>query len=232
MIKGKKALAFIPARGNSKGIPGKNLIMLGGKPLIAHTIEAAGACSFFDTVLVSTDSVEIAQTAEKYGAEVPFLRPAELAADTSKTIDAVLYTLKRLAQEGREYDYLVLLQPTSPLRTAADIRGALRLALESGQDVAAVSGVEDSPILVRSCDASGRLTPLLPVNSTMRRQDMPEYYRVNGSIYVNRVCALSEKTSLNDNPMGYRMPRERSVDIDERVDLAVAQYYLEQEGSF
>ncbi|MCH5251800.1 MAG: acylneuraminate cytidylyltransferase family protein [Lachnospiraceae bacterium] len=231
MIKGKKVLAFIPARGNSKGIPGKNLKILSGKPLIAHTIEAAKGCSFFDDIVVSTDSEEIAETARQYGAEVPFLRPEELASDTAKTIDAILYTLERLAKKGREYDYLVLLQPTSPLRRAEDIEGAVSLALESGKDVTAVSEVSDSPILMRSCDEKGNLTPLLSVNSTVRRQDMPKYYRVNGSIYVNEVRRLSAETSLNDNPVGYRMPAGRSVDIDERVDLVVAQYYMEQEES-
>lgn len=222
----ERVLALIPARGGSKGIPGKNTKELAGKPLIAHTIEAARSCSCLDDVLVSTDSEEIAETARKFGAWVPFLRPGELANDTAKTIDAVLYTLRRLAKEGKEYDYVVLLQPTSPLRCGEDIEGAVKLALKTGEDVVAVSEVTDSPILMRTCDDKGKLTPLLSGSSTVRRQDMPKYYRVNGSIYVNRVSALSEETSLNDNPIGYIMPRERSVDIDESVDFAVAEYFL------
>lgn len=226
MQKGNKVLALIPARGGSKGIPGKNTKELAGKPLIAYTIEAARACTCLDDVLVSTDSVEIAETARTYGAWVPFLRPAELASDTAKTMDAVLYTVRRLAEEGRQYEYVVLLQPTSPLRIREDIEGAVQLAQETGKDVVAVSEVHDSPILMRTCDTEGRLTPLLPGNSTVRRQDMPVYYRVNGSIYVNKVSRLSAETSLNDNPAGYIMPQERSVDIDEIVDFTVADYYL------
>jgi len=123
----------------------------------------------------------------------------------------------------------VLLQPTSPLRNASDIEGAVKLAIESGKDVVAVSAVSDHPILVRTCDEEGNLNPLLQQNSTVRRQDMPEYYRVNGSIYVNRLDRLTKETSFNDNPVGYIMPARRSVDIDEPVDFAMAEFYL-QEG--
>lgn len=231
-MKKEQVLALIPARGGSKGIPGKNTKELAGKPLIAYTIEAARGCSCLDDVLVSTDSEAIAETARTYGAWVPFLRPEELASDTSKTMDAVLYTLRRLAKEGKEYDYVVLLQPTSPLRTSRDIEGAFKLALETGEDVVAVSEVADSPILMRTCDDKGNLTSLLSGGSTVRRQDMPKYYRVNGSIYVNRVDSLTEETSLNDNPVGYVMPRECSVDIDEPVDFAVAEYYLRRGDCF
>lgn len=227
-MKKERVLALIPARGGSKGIPGKNIKELAGKPLIAHTIEAARNCSCLDDVLVSTDSKEIAETAKHHGAWVPFLRPEELASDMAKTVDAVLYTLERLAREGKDYDYVVLLQPTSPLRTAEDMKGAVQLARETGKDVVAVSEVYDSPILMRTRDDKGRLTPLLSGSSTVRRQDMPAYYRVNGSIYVNKVSRLSRETSLNDNPVGYVMPKDRSVDIDETVDFTIAEYYLKK----
>lgn len=226
MIKGKKVLALIPARGGSKGIPGKNIKDLAGKPLIAYTIEAARQCAVIDCVMVSTDSREIAEVAKRYGAEVPFLRPDFLAEDTSKTIDAVYYTVDRLSEEVESYDYLVLLQPTSPLRTSEDIERAVALSVENGCDVVSVSEVSDSPILMRKCDKNGNLTHLLDKNSTVRRQDMPVYYRVNGSIYVNEIKRLSAETSFNDNPVGYIMPRERSVDIDEPADFAVAEFYL------
>ena len=224
-----KILALIPARGGSKGIPGKNIKDLAGKPLIAHTIEAAKNCSYISKVVVSTDSQEIADVAKKYGAEIPCLRPAELASDTAKTMDAVLHMIETLKEAGEKYDYLVLLQPTSPLRNASDIEGAVELAMESGKDVVAVSAVSDHPILVRTCDEDGNLTPLLQQNSTVRRQDMPNYYRVNGSIYVNCLDQFGEDTSFNDNPVGYHMPAERSVDIDEPIDFAIAEFYL-QEG--
>lgn len=230
MIKGKKILALIPARGGSKGIPRKNIKDLAGKPLIAYTIEAAKECVDIDYIMVSTDSREIAEVAERYGAEVPFLRPEFLADDTSKTIDAVCYTIGKLAESGRDYDYLVLLQPTSPLRTADDIEKAVRLSIENKCDVVSISEVTDSPILIRECDENGNLTHLLEQSSTVRRQDMPVYYRVNGSIYVNNIKKLSLETSFNDNPLGYIMPRARSVDIDEPVDFSVAEFYLRQDS--
>lgn len=226
----KRVLALIPARGGSKGIPGKNIKKMAGKPLIAYSIEAALGCREIDRVIVSTDSEEIARAAIQYGAEVPFLRPAHLATDTAKTIDAVLYTLDKLRQEGDAYDWLVLLQPTSPLRTTEDISGAIRLALESASDVVAVSEVRDSPILIRRCGSDGMLSPLLEQGSTVRRQDMPMYYRINGSVYVNQICNLNEQTSFNDNPMGYIMPKSRGIDIDEPEDFMMSEYFLTNRG--
>lgn len=164
-----KILAIIPARGGSKGIPGKNIKELNEKPLMAYTIGEALKCLEIDRVVVSTDSKEIAQVAEKYGAEVPFMRPAQLAADTSKTIDAVWDVLDRLEED---YEYVVLLQPTSPLRLAEDITGAIQKAVETGKDVVPVSKVQDPPVLMRQMDENGELTPLLTEGSTVRRQDM------------------------------------------------------------
>lgn len=164
-----KILAIIPARGGSKGIPGKNIKELNGKPLMAYTIEEALKCLEIDRVVVSTDSKEIAQVAEKYGAEVPFMRSAQLAADTSKTIDAVWDVLDRLEED---YEYVVLLQPTSPLRLAEDITGAIQKAVETGKDVVSVSKVQDPPVLMRQMDENGELTSLLTEGSTVRRQDM------------------------------------------------------------
>ena len=218
-----KILAIIPARGGSKEIPGKNIKELNGKPLMAYTIEEALKCPEIDRVVVSTDSKEIAQVAEKSGAEVPFMRPAQLAADTSKTIDAVWDALDRLEED---YEYVVLLQPTSPLRLAEDITGAIQKAVETGKDVVSVSKVQDPPVLMRQMDENGELTPLLTEGSTVRRQDMKPWYRVNGSVYVNKVERLTKTTSFNDNPAGYEIPRERSLDIDEPEDFELASYYL------
>lgn len=216
-------LAVIPARGGSKGIPGKNIKDLNGKPLIAYSIEAALACEKIDRVVVSTDSEEIAVVAKKYGADVPFLRPAVLAGDTSKTIDTVMDVLERL-QEA--YEYVVLLQPTSPLRTAQDITGAIDKATVTGKDVVSVSPVKEHPILMREINTEGELTPLLAEGSTVRRQDMKEVYRVNGAVYVNHVAELTKETSLNDNPVGYVMPIERSIDIDEESDFLLAEHFM------
>ena len=202
--------------GRKQRNPRENIKELNGKPLMAYTIEEALKCPEIDRVVVSTDSKEIAQVAEKYGAEVPFMRPAQLAADTSKTIDAVWDVLDRLEED---YEYVVLLQPTSPSRLAEDITGAIQKAVETGKDVVSVSKVQDPPVLMRQMDENGELTPLLTEGSTVRRQDMKPWYRVN-------VERLTKTTSLNDNPAGYEIPRERSLDIDEPEDFELASYYL------
>lgn len=227
MFENKRILAIIPARGGSKGIPHKNIIDLCGKPLINYTIEAALGSKYIDYVIVSTDDQEIAKVARYCGAEIPFMRPAEFADDTSKTIDAVLYTVSELESIGEKFDILVLLQPTEPLRTAGDIDGAIDRYFECGcHSLVSVSEVDDHPILIRSVEEN-RLKPLLNGSSTCRRQDMPIYYRVNGCIYINAISELNRKTSFNDNTVPYIMERSHSVDIDELSDLALARYYIE-----
>lgn len=227
MIDDKKVLALIPARGGSKGIKDKNIYPLGGKPLIAHSVLAAKKSKYIDRILVSTDSPRIAEVAREYGADVPFLRPSEYAQDHSKTIDAVLHAIRRLKENGDDYDILTLLQPTQPLRTAEDIDGALEIFIKSGEKpVVSISEVKDHPLLIRSVATDNSLVHLLPQSSTVRRQDFPVYYRVNGCIYINRIKDVTESTSFNDNPCPYIMEKEHSVDIDEPADLAVAEYYL------
>lgn len=221
-----KRIAYIPARGGSKGIPMKNIAELGEFPLIAFTIIAARKSGLFDRIMVSTDSEEIAAVARQYGAWVPFLRYAEFAQDTSKTIDAVVSDKSRLEAMGEKFDEFVLLQCTSPFRTAVDIQGAVALAEKAKAGVVSISPVEEHPILMRTADADGKLTNVLSCSSTCRRQDMPPYYRVNGAIYVNFWDELSPALSLNDNPYGYIMSRSDSLDIDTKADLAAARSRL------
>ena len=226
MINEKSVLAIIPARGGSKGIKGKNIFSIEGKPLIAYTIEAACASEYIDTVIVSTDNQEIADVSKAYGAEVPFLRPAELASDYANTIDAVLHAVYTLKEMGKEYDYLVLLQPTQPLRSAEDIDHAIILCDKEMRGVVSISRVKDHPVLMRYMNAQGEMCKLLELNSTVRRQDMPDYYRVNGCVYVNPMSEVTGELSFNDNPIPYIMPVERSVDIDGYEDIALVEYYL------
>lgn len=219
-------LALIPARGNSKGIPGKNIINFVGLPLIAHTISAANLSHYIDAVVVSTDSLEIAAVAEEYGAEVPFLRPAHLAEDISKTIDAVIHALDELRFVGREFDIMVLLQPTQPLRTEEDIDGALELfASKNCWSLLSVCEVCDHPIFIRTIGSGGETIPLLDCGSTIRRQDLPVYYKLNGAIYINAIEEMNESTSINDNKIAYVMKKSHSVDIDEPVDLLIGEVY-------
>lgn len=231
MIANKKVLALIPARGNSKGIKKKNIIDLCGKPLIAYTIEVAKSCKYIDDVVVSTDNAEIADIARHFGAEIPFMRPDELASDTAKTISAVIHAIETLKSLGRQYDILILLQPTQPLRSIEDMEKSLEKFIAVGcKNLVSVSAVNDHPILIRSIGEDGRLLPLLNQSSSVRRQDMPPYYRVNGCIYINNIDTLTENTSLNDNEIPYIMEQSHSVDIDDLSQLEMAKYYLMKRG--
>ncbi len=173
VINNKRVLAIIPARGGSKGIKDKNIYPLCGKPLIAYSIEAAKRSVFVDEVLVSTDSAIIADVAKKYGASVPFLRPTELASDTAKSIDAIVHAIETLRKEGKVFDILILLQPTSPLRITEDIDGSLSTFVrKSYKSLVSISEVNDNPILIRTIDNDGELRRLLNTDSSVRRQDM------------------------------------------------------------
>lgn len=229
MYKDQQILAIIPARGGSKGIPNKNIIDLCGKPLIAYSILAAKASRYIDDIVVSTDSQEIEAVALEYGAAVPFLRPAELASDTAKTIDCMIYTIQKLAEQGKHYSYVVLLQPTQPIRKDGAIDQAISTLLESSEDsLVSVTRVSEHPILMRTITKEGTLKSLLPISSTVRRQDFPDVYRVNGSIYINRIDdSFNSSTSLNDNLLPFFMETEYSIDIDSYEDLKRAEIFIQ-----
>lgn len=227
MYKDKKILALIPARGGSKGIKDKNIINLNGQPLISYTIDSAKYSCYIDDIVVTTDSEKIANVAKAFGAEIPFMRPASLAADSSKTIDCVLHAIHMLENLHRHYDILILLQPTQPLRTAGDIDEAIETFFTSNaKNLVSVSPVTDAPVLIRQINSDGTLKHLLEQSSTIRRQDMQPYYVVNGCIYINKISDIDESTSFNDNEYSYIMSSEHSVDIDEPADLTMAAYYL------
>ncbi len=229
MYQGKRILAFIPARAGSKGISDKNIIDVNGKPLIAYSIEAAKKSKYIDEVLVSTDGEKIAAVAKEFGANVPFLRPKELASDTSKTIDAVLHAIEYMRAQDDVYDIFVLLQPTQPLRTVEDVDGAIEAFFDHHmRSLVAVSEVDENPILTRTIQEDGTLKKMLDVSSTCRRQDMPKFYKVNGAIYINMISEISAETSFNDNEIPYIMAQDKAIDIDEEKDIVLARYYLEK----
>ena len=228
MYQGKKILALIPARGGSKGIKDKNIIDLCGKPLIAYSIECGLQSKYIDSVVVTTDSEKIAEVSRQYGARVPFLRPAEYAQDTSTTLVAVLHAIRTLEEMGETYDTHVLLQPTQPLRTSEDVDKAIEAYFANGEeDLISVKPVSDPPVLMRTIGEDGRLHPLLNYTADMRRQDMPAYYRIDGCIYINNIERLDENSKFANNSVPFIMEPEHAVDIDELVDLRVAEYYLE-----
>lgn len=227
MFNGKRILAFIPARGGSKGIKKKNIHKLCGKPLIAYTIEAAKESKYIDRILVSTDDYAIAEVATKYGTTVPFIRPDILATDDAKIIDAVIYTIDKLRDKGEQFDTLVLLQPTQPLRTTEDIDEAISKYFRyEEKSLVSVCEVRENPILMRRIDSEGIMHHYENKSSTVRRQDMEKLYRVNGCIYINAISELSAETSFNDNSIPFIMERNHSVDIDDVDDLCVAEAFL------
>jgi CMP-N,N'-diacetyllegionaminic acid synthase len=217
-------VAIIPARGGSKGVPGKNLRDLAGKPLIAWTIEAALRSDCFASVVVSTDDPEIATVAQAWGASVPFMRPAELADDTTGGMEVVFHALEHLPQ----FRYVVLLQPTSPLRTADDIRDALKMCVAQGRP-SCVSFVQASthPHHCFSID-EGMIHPAIENSTTnTRRQDMPEYFALNGALYIADCSWLQANRSfVGPETLPYIMPPERSVDIDTLLDFEIAEILL------
>ena len=224
MIGEKRVLAIIPARGGSKGVPRKNIRDVAGKPLIAWTIDAAKKSRYVDRVVVSTDDPEIAEVATRYGGEVPFLRPAELARDDTPGIAPVLHAVEAVTPA---YEIVVLLQPTSPLRSAADIDSAIRTMVDGGAQ-ACVSVVEPdkSPYWMYSRDCAGRMKPLLEGEYACR-QEIPAVYALNGAVYVAERRWLVEKRGfMGEETLAYVMPKERSVDIDTELDLFIANQLL------
>ena len=218
-MKSKKVLALIPARGGSKGLPRKNVLPAGDRPLIAWTISAANGSKIIDRVVLSSEDDEIILTAKKWGCDVPFRRPADLASDTANSIDVVLHALDQLP----EFEYIILLQPTSPLRTTEDIDAAFSLMRANGApSCVSVCEVEQSPYWMYRLTDDGKLERLLTFEEEItRRQDLPPVYFLNGAIYIARVDWLRRtKSFVGPETVPYRMPKERSLDIDTADDFA------------
>jgi CMP-N,N'-diacetyllegionaminic acid synthase len=225
MINNKKILAIIPARGGSKGIPKKNIKLLKGKPLIAWTIEEAKKSCFLDKIIVSTDDEEIMKVAKKWGAEVPFLRPSELAQDDTPGIAPVLHALEYFL----DYEYVVVLQPTSPLRLAEDIDNAIYLC-EKNKSNFCVSVMESKiiPEWMFRINNRGVLEPLNYIREIpYQRQKVKKTYVLNGAVYVGRKEALIKTQSfLTPETIPYIMPSKRSIDIDDIIDFEYCEYIL------
>lgn len=223
-------IALIPARGGSKGLPRKNILDFGGKPLIAHTIDAARNARGISEIIVSTDDSEIADVAIRYGANVPFLRPADLATDSSRAIDVYNYTLDRVEKE-REMTIasVVVLLPTCPLRTAKDIENALELFKSKGAD-SVVSYVEEHhPVWWhKGITDDLQFFDLFRDIELKNRQEFQKSYYPNGAIYIFKTELLKQGVYYTPNSYAYIMPRERSVDIDTMEDFELAEYYLKR----
>jgi CMP-N-acetylneuraminic acid synthetase len=230
-----RTIAIIPARGGSKGVPRKNIRALGGKPLIAWTIEAARNAASIGRIVVSTDDAEIAAVARRLDAEVPFLRPAELAADATPDHPVCRDVLIRLRETGATVDTVAWLRPTAPLRLAADIDAAVALLGESTADsVRSVAATKAHPYWMKTI-ADGLLVPFVPGKdeySHPNRQSLPPVYLLNGAVDIVRASQVIERgTMWGERIAAYVMPPERSVDIDTPADFAVAEALLTARGA-
>lgn len=231
----KAVLGVIPARGGSKGLPRKNIRSLRGLPLIAYTIRAAQESRLLTALVVSTDDAAIARAAREHGAEVPFKRPAAFATDKSSIWPAVLHACEFVeARRGRRFDAVALLQPTSPLRTGADIDGCIAKLWSAGADICvSVTPAVDSPYktLVEPAGKGPFMRPCSPIMKRLaRRQDAPKVYRTNGGVYVVRRESLRTLKSQFElrRFAAYEMPMSRSIDVDTQEDLDLAAWWLER----
>lgn len=214
-------LGLITARGGSKGLPGKNIAPVLGRPLIAWTVDAAMKSARINRTVISTDDASIADAAREAGAEVPFLRPAELARDETPHLPVVEHAVRWLMDDGWTPDLVVILQPTSPLRLSSDIDNAVDMLLESDAPSLASVMLTAHPHLLRTRDDQGRLTPMTDLPAVHpRRQDMEQVWWLNGAVYIIRTEALlAGKCLVGDGTLGYPMPWNRSLDIDSPSDL-------------
>ena len=227
-------LGAIFARGGSKGVPQKNIRMLCGKPLIAYAIETARAVDSINDVIVSTDDSKIAEMARKYGANVPFMRPAELAADNTAEILAWKHAVKEYGRvTGKSVDILVSIPATSPLRLPEDVAACLNRLLSTDADVVmVVSEPHRNPYfnMVR-LDADGNARPVMHGSGITRRQDAPPVFDITTVAYAVRVPFLMSCEKLWDGRIKtVVVPKERALDIDEPVDLELAEFYLRRKG--
>lgn len=220
----KRVLGLIPARGGSIGIPGKNVKDLAGKPLIAHSIEAGQKSNVIDSVIVSTDDEEIADVAEEHGARVPFRRPSDLATDEAPTSPVVAHALEKLAERGESHEEIVLLQPTSPLRTATNIDEAYDLYSSREAD-SLISAYPTTETRWRSTEEGA--IQLNYTGESKRRQDRSPEYIINGAIYITDVDAYWESEELvTGTTVIYEMDEIASIDIDTPFDLWLAEQVL------
>jgi len=218
-------LAIIPARSGSKGVVGKNIKDLGGKPLIAHTILAAIESRYVDKIIVSTDSQEIADVAVKYGAEVPFLRPLEISGDRAPILANYKYVIDRLSNDfGLSYEAFVALQPTSPFRNAADIDSAIKLFIENDPSSVISFTESNHPIEWTRIIDKHRKIKDIGIDVIQNRQEYNKTYHFNGAVYVYKTSLVSKMQMYDESSIAYIMSQERSLDIDTERDFLYAKF--------
>lgn len=230
MYKGKSVFCVIPARAGSKGLPGKNIKNLNGKPLIAYTIEQAKNSKYIDRVIVSTESLDIADISRKYGAEVPFMRPKKIASDKSSIFNVLLHAIKWMEEKEKYlFDILVLLHTTAPLRTIEDIDNSIKLLVDKNADnVFSVTEAHRNPYF-NMVEVHGKMVRRVKESNCVNRQSAPQVFDMNASIYVWwKDILMKKKSSFLRNSRIYVMPKERSVDIDDYIDFKIAEMFLKE----
>ncbi len=226
MISGKSVLAVIPARGGSKGVPRKNIRIVAGLPLIAWSILEASKSGYIDRLILSSDDEEIISVARQYNCEVPFRRPSELAGDTISGIEPIIHAINAI--ETR-YDYVVLLQPTSPLRLSEDIDGCLAKCVNAGAPACiSVTESDKSPQWMFYLNDSDQLLPVIKrKNMILLRQNLSQAYALNGAVYTAKIGWFLEcRTFVSRGAVAYKMPKERSIDIDTELDMEICEHLL------
>jgi N-acylneuraminate cytidylyltransferase len=224
MYKDKKILALITARGGSKGIPNKNIKSLGGKPLIVWTIEAALKSAYIDKLILSSESTEIINIAKDNGCEVPFVRPNELAEDDSSSMDVIIHAISKMSDR---FDYLLLLQPTSPFRTYEHINKIIEDCIDKHAEMMVSVAIAKSHPLFMYESSDGFLVPLLNFTKQMRRQDMSPIYQHNGALYMATLDIIKSLKSYNiPKAMYFEMHGASNLDIDDISDWEYAEYLI------
>lgn len=235
MFRGKRILALIPARGGSKGLPGKNARLFLGRPLISWSIKQANASKYIDRVVVSSEDKKILHIAGSCGADTSFTRPRYLARDSTPMIDVVMHTIKYLKKAGEYYDLIILLQPTSPLRRVCDIDKSIELLFsKKAQAIVSVSDNIDNPNWANTLPRDNCMKNFLKAGvANKNRQDSAVFYGLNGAIFLAySKYLLIHKTFFGACTYAYIMPKQRSVDIDDEVDFYFAEFLLkaQQQG--
>jgi len=230
MINGKRCLCVIPARGGSKRLPHKNIKNLCGKPLIQWTVEAGIGSKSIDRLIVSTDDLEIAEISKSCGAEVPFIRPETLATDSSSSYSVLEHAYQYLFEQGDYYDYIIMLQPTSPLRTSNHIDEAVKLLKDKQAD--GVISVTEASHPIEWCSAlpeSGEMKGFIKnINASSQSQKFEKKFCLNGAIYITSVRRMQkEKSHIYGSCMyAYTMDPHYSIDIDNAIDFKIAEFFL------
>jgi len=234
MINGKKVLAIIPARSGSKGLPGKNIKLLCGKPLIAWSIDAGLKSRYIDKMVVSTDAEEVRMVALEHGACAPFLRPKELATDTSTSFDVLTHAIEVLAQDGNRFDIIVLLEPTSPLRDVSDIDEALeRMLMKDADSTVSVCAAETvHPVFMFHLGHDLLLAPYQNEGfKVLRRQDLSDVYFLDGTVYASKIeSLLLAKTFCQHNTVAHVVPKWKSLEIDDEIDFVMVEAIMKYKG--